>query len=230
MMEAAGIDIKVVNHEISIRGRASLNPLDMTVPGDFSSAAFFLVAGSIVPGSEIVIKDSGINPTRTGLIDILKEMNADISIENIREVSGEPVADIIVKHAELKGVEIGKDLILRAIDEFPILCVAASMAHGVTKITGAGELRVKESDRISSMAEELRKMGVAVEELADGVTIEGVERLKAATAQSHGDHRIAMAMVIAGLVADGEVIIEDTDCINTSFPDFISMLEGIQRQ
>jgi 3-phosphoshikimate 1-carboxyvinyltransferase len=227
MMEAAGVDIKITHYDVSIRGRASLKPLDITVPGDFSSASFFLVAGLIVPNSEIIIKNTGINPTRTGLIDILKEMNADISVENIREVSGEPVADIIVKHSQLKGIEIGKDLILRAIDEFPILCIAASRAHGVTKITGAGELRVKESDRIASMAEELRKMGVAIEELADGVTIEGVERLRAANTHSHGDHRIAMAMVIAGLAADGEVTIEDTDCINTSFPDFISMLEGL---
>ena len=229
MMEAAGVDIKIMHYDVSIRGRASLKPFDITVPGDFSSASFFLVAGSIVPNSEIVIKNTRINPTRTGLIDILKEMNADISVENIREVSGEPVADIIVKHSQLKGIEIEKDLILRAIDEFPILCIAASRAHGVTKITGAGELRVKESDRISSMAEELRKMGVAIEELADGVTIEGVERLRAANTHSHGDHRIAMAMVIAGLVADGEVTIEDTDCIKTSFPDFLSMLEGLQR-
>lgn len=228
MMEAAGVDIKIMDYDVSIRGRASLKPLDITVPGDFSSASFFLVAGSLVPDSEILIKNTGINPTRTGLLDILKEMNADISVENIREVSGEPVADIIVKHSQLKGIEIGKDLILRAIDEFPILCIAASRADGVTKITGAGELRVKESDRIASMTEELRKMGVVINELADGVTIEGVERLRAANTNSHGDHRIAMAMVIAGLAADGEVTIEDTDCIKTSFPDFISMLEGLQ--
>jgi 3-phosphoshikimate 1-carboxyvinyltransferase len=155
-------------------------------------------------------------------------MNADIHVENIREISGEPIADITVKHSQLMGVEIGEDLLLRAIDEFPLLCVVASRAYGVTKITGAGELRVKESDRISSMTEELKKLGVTIEELEDGVIVQGGDWLKAASTWSHGDHRIAMALLIAGLIADGEVTVEDTDCLKTSFPNFMSILEGLQ--
>jgi 3-phosphoshikimate 1-carboxyvinyltransferase len=154
-------------------------------------------------------------------------MGADIRIENIREVSGEPVADILVRHSELTGIEIGGDMIPRAIDEFPAICVAASMAQGITKITGAKELRVKESDRIASMTQELRKMGVIVEELEDGMIIEGRERLKGAVLYSHGDHRIAMAMSIAGLVAGEETTILDTVCISTSFPGFVETLERL---
>jgi 3-phosphoshikimate 1-carboxyvinyltransferase len=152
-------------------------------------------------------------------------MGADIALENIREISGEPVADISVKHSHLNGIEIGGTMVLRAIDEFPVLCVAAALATGVTKITGARELRVKESDRIASMARELRKMGVETEELEDGIIINGKEKFRSATVQSHNDHRIAMAMVIAGFLADGVTTIEDTDCIETSFPDFMESME-----
>ena len=156
-------------------------------------------------------------------------MGADITLKNKREVSGEPVSDIYINHSQLKGIEIGGDMIPKAIDEFPILCIAASLAQGTTKITGAKELRVKESDRISSMANELRKMGVEVEELPDGITIKGRERLKAAAVQSYGDHRVAMSMAIAGLVADGETIVKDTECVNTSFPGFMEMLKKLQQ-
>jgi len=224
MLRAQGAEINIEGLEVSIKGRAHLRPLDITVPGDFSSAAFFIIAGILVPHSQILIRDTGINPTRTGLIDILKTMGADIRVENIREVSGEPVADIFVKHSELTGVEIGSDLVPRGIDEFPAVCVAASLAQGITKITGAGELRVKESDRIASMTRELRKMGVTVEELEDGMIIEGRERLKGAVLHSHGDHRIAMALSIAGLVAEGETTVIDTECVNTSFPGFTKAL------
>jgi 3-phosphoshikimate 1-carboxyvinyltransferase len=229
MLKAAGVDIEIRGLKVGIKGRASLKPMDITIPGDFSSAAFFMVAGSLVPGSEILMKNTGINPTRTGLMDILKMMGADIAFHNMREVSGEPVADIAVKYAELNGVEVGGELVLRAIDEFPILCVAAAKAKGTTRITGAGELRVKESDRIAAMAAELRKMGVSIEELKDGLVIEGRERLNSAVIQSHGDHRIAMAMLIAGLTADGETMVEDTDCVNTSFPGFVDMLKGLMK-
>ncbi|MEK7271908.1 MAG: 3-phosphoshikimate 1-carboxyvinyltransferase, partial [Nitrospirota bacterium] len=218
MLKAAGVNIEIKNLKVSVTGKAKLKPLDTTIPGDFSSAAFFIVAGAIVTDSKILIKNVGINLTRTGLLDILKKMGADITLKNKREVSGEPVSDIYINHSQLKGIEIGGDMIPKAIDEFPILCIAASLAQGTTKITGAKELRVKESDRISSMANELRKMGVEVEELPDGITIKGRERLKAATVQSYGDHRVAMSMAIAGLVADGETIVKDTECVNTSFP------------
>jgi len=151
-------------------------------------------------------------------------MGADIRVENERDVSGEPAADIAVSHSELKGIDIGGDMVLKAIDEFPILCVAAAKAKGRTTITGAAELRVKESDRIAAMAAELKKMGAAVEELKDGIIIEGMEELKPAQVNSHGDHRIAMSMIIAGLTAEGETTVEDTDCVNTSFPGFMEMI------
>ncbi len=229
MLKAMGAEMVLKELCVSVKGRASLKPLDMSVPGDLSSAAFFIVAGLLIPGSEILIRNTGINPTRTGLIYILKKMGADIMLENEREVSGEPVADLIVKHSCLKGVEIGGDLVLKAIDEFPVLCVAASKAEGRTRITGAAELRVKESDRISVMAAELGKMKVNIKELDDGLIIEGRERLDSAVIQSHGDHRIAMSMAIAGLAAEGETLIEDAGCVDTSFPGFMNMLEALQQ-
>jgi 3-phosphoshikimate 1-carboxyvinyltransferase len=229
MLRACGATIDVQGLEVQIRGSGFLSPMDIAVPGDFSSAAFFIVAGVLIPGSELIIRNTGINPTRTGLLDVLKEMGADIALENIREISGEPVADISVKHSHLNGIEIGGTMVLRAIDEFPVLCVAAALATGVTKITGARELRVKESDRIASMARELRKMGVETEELEDGIIINGKEKFRSATVQSHNDHRIAMAMVIAGFLADGVTTIEDTDCIETSFPDFMESMERLMR-
>jgi 3-phosphoshikimate 1-carboxyvinyltransferase len=228
MLKAAGVNIEIKGLKVSVTGRSCLNPLEITIPGDFSSASFFIVAATIIHDSNIVIRDIGINPTRTGLIDILKKMGADIRIENKREVSGEPIADIYVRHSELSGIEIGGDMVLRSIDEFPILCVAASVAQGTTKITGAKELRVKESDRIASMSRELRKMGVEIEELEDGVIIKGTERLKGATVQSYGDHRVAMALKIAGLLSDGETNVEDTECIKTSYPEFIETLNRLK--
>ncbi|MBI5195523.1 MAG: 3-phosphoshikimate 1-carboxyvinyltransferase [Nitrospirae bacterium] len=228
MLGAAGVEIKIKNLEVSVKGRAHLKPIDITVPGDFSSAAFFIAAGAVVPGSEILIRNVGVNPTRTGLLEILKLMGARIEIKNEHEVSGEPVADLQVRYAPLTGIAIGGGLILRAIDEFPILCAAASLASGTTTITGARELRVKESDRIKSMAEGLKKIGAGVEELEDGIIIHGKERLLPATLQSYGDHRVAMAMAIAGLMTQGETIVEDSDCINTSFPGFMEMLNRLQ--
>jgi 3-phosphoshikimate 1-carboxyvinyltransferase len=227
MLKTSGADIEVKDNEVSISGGTVLKPWEITVPGDFSSAAFFIVAGSIVPGSEIVIRKTGVNPTRTGLLDILSKMGADISLKNRDEVSGEPVADIYIKHSRLSGIEVEEDMILKAIDEFPILCVAASCASGITKITGARELRVKESDRISSMAKELGKMGVETEELEEGILIKGRDGLLSNQVQSHADHRIAMAMIVAGLVADGVTTVEDTECISTSFPEFIGILKEL---
>lgn len=229
MLRAAGVDVTVQGLTVSVNGKAALDPLDMTVPNDLSSAAFFMVAGTLVPGSEIFIKNVGMNPTRTGLLDILRAMGANIRTENEREVSGEPVADLLVTHSALTCAEIGGDLVPRAIDEFPVLCVAAALARGKTRITGAKELRVKESDRIATMAHALKDMGVAVEELEDGMIIEGRDRLKAATVKSHGDHRIAMSIIIAGLMADGETTVTDTDCIRTSFPGFMGSLEKLQK-
>jgi len=199
----------------------------VTIPGDFSAAAFFIVGATIVQGSEVTIRNVGMNPTRTGLIDVLRKMGADIQILGLREAAGEPVGDLRVKSAPLKGVTIGHDLIPKTIDEFPVLCVAAAVADGDTVISGAGELRVKESDRIASMSRELKMMGALLEEQPDGMIIRGLGhggengRLKAAgKVESHGDHRVAMSLAIGGLTAEESMTIADTSCVDTSFPNF----------
>lgn len=202
---------------------------DITVPGDFSSAAFFLVAAAITPGSDLTVQKVGINPTRTGALEILRAMGADIIEENKKKSGSEHYADITARHSKLEGIEIKGDMVVRAIDEFPIIAVAASYAKGKTVIKDAGELRVKESDRISVMAGELAKMGAAVEELPDGMIIEGGRPLKGAEVRSHGDHRIAMALAVAALGAEGETVIENTGCIATSFPSFETLFEEVQQ-
>ena len=228
MLTARGVDVRINGPEVSVRGIAALTPSDITVPGDLSSAAFFIVAGLTVPDSEILVRNTGINPTRSGLINILKKMGADIRLENQREVSGEPVADMVVKYSLLRGVDVDGRAVLESIDEFPIICIAAARAEGTTRITGAEELRVKESDRIAAMASELSKVGVAVEEREDGLVIEGREQLQSATVQSHGDHRVAMSMAVAGLSTEHEITVSDTACINTSFPGFMEMMESLR--
>jgi 3-phosphoshikimate 1-carboxyvinyltransferase len=229
MLTARGVEVKMNGPEVSVRGIAALAPSDITVPGDLSSAAFFIVAGLTVPDSEILVRNTGINPTRSGLIDILKKMGADIQLENQRKVSGEPVADIVVKYSSLRGIDVDGRAVLESIDEFPVICIAASSAEGTTRITGAGELRVKESDRIAAMASELSKLGVAVEEREDGLVIEGREKFQPATVQSHGDHRVAMSLAVAGLSTERKITVSDTACINTSFPRFMKMLDGLRR-
>jgi 3-phosphoshikimate 1-carboxyvinyltransferase len=181
----------------------------------------------LVPDSEILIANVGVNPTRTGILDILLKMGASIDLLNEREVSGEPVADILVRSSLLRGIEIGGDLVPRAIDEFPVLCVAASCADGKTILRDAKELRVKETDRIAAMATNLTKAGVSVLETEDGMEITGTDTLRGCVVDSFGDHRIAMSMLIAGLVAKGETTVTDTDCIATSFPTFIGLLEKV---
>ena len=227
MLKSCGADITINGLEVSIEGTKRLMPFDITIPGDLSSAAFFIVAALTIPGSDIKIKNVGINPTRTGIIEILQKMGGKISLQNEHEVSGEPVADMHVQYSELSGIDIGGEQVLKAIDEFPVLCVASALASGMTKISGAAELRVKESDRIASMSTELQKMGVPVEEFEDGLAITGGEEIRAATVQSHGDHRIAMSMAIAGLTADGETTVENTECVNTSFPGFTNLLDTL---
>ncbi|HKY72427.1 MAG TPA: 3-phosphoshikimate 1-carboxyvinyltransferase [Nitrospira sp.] len=209
---------------------------EMTVPGDLSAAAFFIVAASIVPDSDVTIIGVGVNPTRTGLLDVLQRMGGDIQLFNRRDEAGEPVADIRVKSAPLRGVTIGADLIPQTIDEFPILCVAAAVAEGQTVITAADELRVKESDRIATMAAELRAMGARVTETPDGMVIQGLGRpkengrLQATNGRSHGDHRVAMSLAIAGLTARTKSVVQDTECIETSFPDFHGSLVRLAGQ
>ncbi|MCW5797763.1 MAG: 3-phosphoshikimate 1-carboxyvinyltransferase [Nitrospira sp.] len=213
---------------VRIEGRPSVrwNGKPVVVPGDLSAAAFFLVGGSIVPDSDVTIRNVGMNPTRTGLIDILRQMGAHIEVLNPREEAGEPVADLRVRSKPLRGVRIGPEQIPQTIDEFPILCVAAAVADGETVVTGAEELRVKESDRIATMAKELRAMGARIEERPDGMVIQGLGRqgangaLTGAICESHGDHRVAMSVAIGGLTATQATQIQNTACIETSFPNF----------
>ena len=204
-----------------------LSGREIAVPGDISSAAFFMVAALIVPNSDLTIHGVGVNPTRTGVIDILKQMGGDLELLDPREESGEPVADIRIRSSRLTGMRISGELVPRAIDEFPAICVAASLAHGSTVISGAAELRVKETDRIAAMAANLRLAGVEVTETPDGMEISGAAGLKGCAAQSFGDHRIAMSMMVAGLAATGETSVSDVDCIATSFPGFSELLAGV---
>jgi 3-phosphoshikimate 1-carboxyvinyltransferase len=225
MFRFFGLDVKEGGTTVAVQGRQRLRaPGPLEIPADISSAAFFIVAASIVPGSDVTIRNVGVNPTRTGVVDILLQMGADIAFENQRDQAGEPVADIRVRHRKLNAVRIEGTVVPRAIDELPILSVAASYAAGTTVIRDAAELRVKESDRISTMAEELRRMGVAVKEFPDGMEIIGREALESAECESHGDHRIAMSMAVAGLAARGDTVVRDTSWIDTSFPGFERIL------
>lgn len=198
-------------------GALSACPVD--VPADISSAAFFLVGASIAPGSELRLTGVGVNPTRTGIIDVLRRMGADIRIDQPRESGGEPVADLVVRHAPLRGIEIPPALVPLSIDEFPAIMVAAACAEGETVLSGAGELRVKESDRIAAIAGGLAALGVSVEERADGLRVRG-GRVSGGVVDSFGDHRIAMAFAIAALRAEGPVTVMDTRNVATSFPGF----------
>lgn len=243
MLKSMGADIEVDGLTIRVRGyppmspltkggiEGGLNPLDVTVPADFSSAAFFMAAALIVPDSEVLIKNVCINPTRTGMLEVIKDMGGVVRLENIRDVSGEPVADIHCKSADaLKAVKMDKDIMPSLIDEFPILCVLATKADGLTEIRGAEELRVKESDRIKAMATELRKMGVELEEYPDGIAIKGESRLKGTEVESYGDHRIAMALAIAALAAEGKTTINNAECVGISFPGFFEELNRAAAQ
>ncbi|BBA71041.1 3-phosphoshikimate 1-carboxyvinyltransferase [Geobacter sulfurreducens] len=212
---------------VTVYGGHELDGRDIVVPGDISSAAFFLVAALIVPGSELLIRGVGVNPTRTGILDILAAMGGSVELLDQREVSGEPVADLLVRSSALKGIEIGGDVVPRAIDEFPVICVAAALAEGTTVIRDARELRVKETDRIAAMAANLRAAGATITETADGMIIEGTGRLNGVTVESFGDHRIAMSMLVAGVAASGAITVSDTECIATSFPTFTALLDKV---
>ncbi|EMI49541.1 MULTISPECIES: 3-phosphoshikimate 1-carboxyvinyltransferase [Stenotrophomonas] len=220
MLSAFGVDIAFSPGKARLRGGQRLRATDIVVPADFSSAAFYLVAASIIPGSELRLKQVGLNPRRTGLLHALRLMGADISEENPAEQGGEPVADLVVRYAPLKGARIPEELVPDMIDEFPALFVAAAAAEGQTVVSGAAELRVKESDRLAAMATGLRALGMQVDETEDGATLHGGVRLGSGTIESHGDHRIAMAFAIAGQISDGEVRINDIANVATSFPDF----------
>lgn len=226
MLAYFGAEIKRKGTTVSIKGGQKLMGQEIIVPGDISSAAFFIVAALITEHSALTIKDVGLNPTRTGVIDILKKMDGNIQVSNLRGVSGEQVGDIHVRSSKLKGIDIKGDVIPRAIDELPVIAVAAAFAKGTTRIRDAKELRVKESDRIAAMANKLMGMDIIVTEYPDGMDIIGGTPI-GSMYTSNGDHRVAMAMAIAGLAAKVESIIVDTQCIDTSFPGFTRLLGKI---
>ena len=229
MLRAFGakLDIEPETNSVTIIGQPKLEGQTVIVPGDISSAAFWLVAGAIVPGSELVIENVGVNPTRTGILDALTMMGADIRLENQRETAGEPVADLRVKSSQLKGCTLEGALIPRLIDEIPILAVAACFAQGTTGIKDAAELRVKESDRLSVMASELSKMGAKVTEFPDGLEITGGVALTGTDVDSYGDHRIAMSLAIAALNGKGTTTIHGAQAAAISYPEFVQTLHSL---
>jgi 3-phosphoshikimate 1-carboxyvinyltransferase len=228
MLTAMGAPISVYGNTIhGERPDDELSPLEIDVPGDISSAAFLLVAASIVPNSHMTINGVGVNPTRTGIIDALVEMGASIEYRNQREQSGEPVADLEIQYTELHGATFGGEQIVTMIDELPVLAVAASQAHGRTVVKDAGELRVKETDRIATTVTELRKMGVNIEPTPDGFIVEGPTQLMGGSVESHGDHRLAMATAVAALAAHGPTTVYGADVTADSFPGFESTLQAL---
>ncbi len=229
MLRAFGAELSIdpEAHSVTITGQARLKGQTVIVPGDISSAAFWLVAGAIVPGSDLTIENVGVNPTRTGILEALAQMGADITRENQRQVAGEPVADLRVRHSQLKACTIAGELIPRLIDEIPILAVAATFATGTTVIRDAEELRVKESDRITITATQLNLMGASITELPDGMEIVGGKSLMGAEVDSHTDHRIAMSLAIAALNATGVTTIHRAEAAAISYPDFIATLQQV---
>ncbi len=220
MITAMGASVYKDGSAIIVKPMTSLRAVDVAVPADISGAAFWLVAGAIHPQSRVTVKDVGVNPSRTGILDVLRDMGAELYIEEKGERGGEPVADITVTSSPLRGVEIYGDMIPRVIDEIPVLAVAASVAKGVTRIRDASELRVKESDRIATTAQELNRLGAMIEELPDGMVIHGGRRLLGAECDSHGDHRLAMALGVAALAATGTTVVRGAEVAEISYPAF----------
>jgi 3-phosphoshikimate 1-carboxyvinyltransferase len=225
MLRAFGATVGREDGAVTIeRAERLVLPEFYNVPGDFSSAAFLLVAALLVPGSQIALERVGFNPTRTGLYDVLQAMGADLGWLDSEEEHGEASVQLRARASGLRGTRVDGELVPRTIDEFPVLAVAATQAEGVTEVRDAAELRVKETDRIAALVEELRKLGARIEALDDGFVVEGPARLRGARVGSHGDHRLAMALAVAGLVADGETVVEDTACIDDSYPGFAAAL------
>ncbi len=223
-----GADLDVRARVISVQGRPRLRALDLTVPGDLSSAAFFLVAALLLPGSHLVIEGVGLNPTRSGLLDFLISMGADLSVRNLAVHAGEPVGDIEVRQSPVRGGVIEKGLTAALIDEIPVLAVlGAASGEGLT-VRDAAELRVKETDRIATVADNLARMGVAVEVFPDGLSVPGGQKFRPAEIDSFGDHRIAMAFAVAALAASGESTISGADAAAVSFPEFFGLLDGLR--
>ncbi|UYZ11751.1 3-phosphoshikimate 1-carboxyvinyltransferase [Brevibacillus sp. WF146] len=229
MLQAFGVKVVRDGLTVSVEGGQTLKGRAIRVPGDISSAAFLIAAVMMVPGSSLLIENVGINPSRTGIIDVVRAMGGRIELQNERVVNEEPVADLLVTHAELRGIEIGGEIIPRLIDEIPVIAVMATQASGRTVIRDAEELRVKETDRIATVASQLSRFGAKVTPTPDGLIVEGATPLTGATIDSMGDHRIGMAMAIAGLAAVGETVIENDEAINVSFPGFADILAHISK-
>jgi 3-phosphoshikimate 1-carboxyvinyltransferase len=229
MLQAFGVKVVRDGLTVSVEGGQTLKGRAIRVPGDISSAAFLIAAVMMVPGSSLLIENVGINPSRTGIIDVVRAMGGRIELQNERVVNEEPVADLLVTHAELRGIEIGGEIIPRLIDEIPVIAVMATQASGRTVIRDAEELRVKETDRIATVASQLSRFGAKVTPTPDGLIVEGATPLTGATIDSMGDHRIGMAMAIAGLAAAGETVIENDEAINVSFPGFADILAHISK-
>jgi 3-phosphoshikimate 1-carboxyvinyltransferase len=224
MLAGLGYEVQRDGQRICLHGGGKLHGTTIEVPADISSAAFFMVGATIAENSEILLKHVGINPTRTGVIEILQQMGANLSLLNQRHISGEPVADILVQSSQLHGIEIPQELVPLAIDEFPALFIAAACAKGQTRLTGAEELRFKESDRIQVMADGLHTVGIKAQPTPDGIIIQGGQ-IRGGTVDSHGDHRIAMAFTMAALRATTTLIIKDCANVATSFPNFVSLAQ-----
>lgn len=228
MLRAFGCDVTVDGLTVSLQGEQKLSSANVEVPGDISSAAFFLAAGAIVPNSKIVLKNVGLNPTRTGILDVLSQMGANLLIDNIRNEEFEPCGDITVETSQLRGIEIGGTLIPRLIDEIPIIALLATQAEGITVIKDAEELKVKETNRIDTVVNELKKLGANIEATEDGMIVRGKMQLHGNMVNSYGDHRIGMMLGIAACIADGEVIIENSEAVAVSYPNFFQQLHMLQ--
>ena len=227
MLSFMGADIKKDGNKIICRPAEEIYGKNITVPGDISSAAYFMIAAAICENACVTIKNVGINPTRTGIVTVLKNMGADITVTNEHTVNGEPIGDITVKSSSLKATVIEGDIIPKLIDEIPVIAVAAALAEGTTVIKDAQELKVKESNRIKTTADELSKFGIDITETDDGLIIKGKPYLKGAVTESHNDHRIAMACAIAALAAEGASTVKGSDCVDISFPGFFKLLEDL---
>ena len=227
MLELMQADLIISLPEIKVVGGKELKGTDIFIPGDISSAAYFIVAAGMLKDSQIIIKQVGINPTRTGIVEILKKMGTKIDILNYQIKSNEPQADLMIEYSKLMGVEIMKENVPFLIDELPLIAVAATQAQGKTVVSGAKELRVKETDRIKAIVSELKKMGADIEEREDGFTINGPTGLQGAVCESYNDHRIAMSLAVAALLAEGKTIIKNSECIDISFPGFEKTLRKL---
>jgi 3-phosphoshikimate 1-carboxyvinyltransferase len=227
MLSAMGVEIVTEGNTVTLLPGKPLQPMDFTVPGDASSAAFPVVAALIVPGSDITLTNINLNPTRTGIFEVLVAMGADLTITETGTEAGDPVGTIRARHGTLKGVEVGGEVVVRMIDEFPIFMVAALFAEGTTRVRDAQELRVKETDRLAVMTAELVKLGAAIGETEDGFVIEGTQTLTGATVDGHDDHRLSMSLVVAGLAANGETTVLDARCASDSFPGYAETMSSL---